>query len=262
MDTDQYVSGRDAEHAGDVRSEYLGDVLDFQVMVAGAQRAHLIVLALFGVVGDGFGAGAAHATALFRVAQVLGPSITPFHRPASAAAQHGVHLLVLEPQAAGTADPGGDGGEQGLRQAVLYRQDTVAFEAGMQGAYAAGNIKPHATGRDDTALIRIEGGHAADGKPVAPMGIGHGIGGLDDPGKGSHVGELFEDLVIHLFDERRAGVENRRNAHLTEGFDAPGVFRILDKAGAIHSLGSMRFPRMKLESIYNVSVYDRCGLCS
>src|SRR6516165_10050287 len=61
------------EDLGDGRIENLRDCLDLEIMVAGAERAHLAPLPFLGAVGDVLGLGARHLACLldpFEVAPV------------------------------------------------------------------------------------------------------------------------------------------------------------------------------------------------
>ena len=111
---------------------------------------------------------------------------------------------------------------------------SVALQAGEQGAHAAGDIEAHAAGGDHAALIGVEGGDPADRKAVSPVGIGHGIGCLDDPRQGSDVGDLFEHLVIHGANQLRAGVDDARNPHGAALIIAPLEFRYPGQLRRVH----------------------------
>ena len=110
-----------------------------------------------------------------------------------------------------------------VSERFLYRQDVVLHQPGVQAAHTAGNIEADAAGRDHAALVGVEGRHAADGKAITPVRIGHGVTGLDDAGQGRDVDGLFVDLVVHGADERFIGVDDRRHAHGAVGFDLPFV---------------------------------------
>jgi hypothetical protein len=60
------------------------------------------------------------------------------------------------------------------------------------------------------------------------MGIGHGIGSLDDARQAGHVGGLFEDLLIHFVDEFTTGIDDRRHPHPACGWDLPDILAALD----------------------------------
>ena len=54
------------------------------------------------------------------------------------------------------------------------------------------------------------------------MGIGHGIGGLNDSRQRGHIGRLLVHLVIHVADQVLVGIDDRRHAHGAIRLDAPG----------------------------------------
>lgn len=81
------------------------------------------------------------------------------------------------------------------------RCDVGECETRAQGAHAAGNIETDSTGRDDAAVLGIEGGDAADGEAVAPVGIGHRVRRRDDPRQAGDVGHLLGDLFVHRFQQ-------------------------------------------------------------
>jgi hypothetical protein len=92
----------------------------------------------------------------------------------------------------------------------------------VQGAHAAGDVEAHAARGDDAAALGVEGRHTADGEAVAPVGVGHGIGGLHDAGQGGHVGDLLVDLLVHIAHQGLAGIDDGRHVHVALGLDAPG----------------------------------------
>ena len=68
----------------------------------------------------------------------------------------------------------------------------------------------------------VEGGDAADGEAVAPVGVGHGVGAFDDAGQGGDVADLLGDLVVHAGDQVLGGVDYAIDVHLAGAFDEPG----------------------------------------
>ena len=54
----------------------------------------------------------------------------------------------------------------------------------------------------------IEGGDAANRKAIAPMRVGHGVGGPHDPRQLRDIGDLLEDLVVHFGNERFCGEDH------------------------------------------------------
>ena len=156
-------------------------------------------------------------------------------RPVRAAGEHGVHLGAFEADRPGAADPGGNLGEERIREKRLMRLDLGPRQTGGKQSHAAGDVEADAAGRDH-ALVRVEGRHAADREAVAPVGIGHGVGRLQDTRQPGHVRGLLEDLVVHLLDQIATRVDHRRHPHARVGLDAPfglgdaGQFRQVHRA--------------------------------
>jgi hypothetical protein len=94
--------------------------------------------------------------------------------------------------------------------------------------------KADAPGRDHAALVGIEGRHAADRKAVAPVGVRHDIGGLNDSGQHGDIARLLGDLVIHVADEGLVGIDDGRHAHGAGRFDTPGRGINAGKATSVH----------------------------
>ena len=81
-------------------------------------------------------------------------------------------------------------------------------------ADAAVDVVADAAGRDDAALRRVGGRHAADRKPVAPVDVGHGQAGPLDAGERGHVGHLLGGVVVaDLLDQRGVGVDDAVDPH-------------------------------------------------
>ena len=76
--------------------EDFGDFLNFKVVVARTERAHLVLLPFLRKLGDAFGNGARHAPALFDVIQIFRKTITRFDGPTGAAGEHVLHLARTE----------------------------------------------------------------------------------------------------------------------------------------------------------------------
>ena len=245
MDADHHIVPAEPEGLGDLGVEDFHDLLELEVMVARAERPDLLVLALLGLVGHAFGPGPGHHAPLLDTVQVGRLAIAALDRPPGAAAQHLVHLFVVQAQLPGAAHAGGYGLEQGVGQPRLDRLGFGSFKAGKQVADAAGDVEADAAGRDDAAGLGVERGDAADRKTVAPMGVGHGIGGLDDAGEAGDVGRLLQDLVVHVLDELGAGEDHRGHAHPAFGRKHPfeiglprqsaGVHPFLHSGSAVHA---------------------------
>ena len=229
-----HLTHAQAKTVGRFRIEDLDDFLQFEVMVAGTQRADLVALAALGLVRHLAGFGSGHAAMLLDTIQIGRTAVAVLDRPARAAAQHRIHLVRIQPQRAGAAHTGRDVCEQAVGQPLLERRNLVCPEPGVEGAHAAGNVEPHPAGRHHAAGVGIERCHPADRKAVAPVRVRHGIGRLDDARQGGDVGELFQDFVVHFADQRLVGKDHRRHAHPADRRDLPFDLRHLLKLGKIH----------------------------
>ena len=190
-------------------------------MVARAQGAHLVLLAFLGMLGDLVRLGPGHAAMLLDAVQVRLHAVAPLHRPLSTAFQHGLHLSAGQPDRAGAAQAGGDVPIEMLGQPEFLHLDVSAPEAGVQGADPTGDVEPHTPGGDDTALARIEGRHPADGKSVAPVRVGHGIGRFDDARQAGDVAQLLRDLVVHVAQQALVAEQQAGDTHGPLRRDAP-----------------------------------------
>ncbi len=235
-----YILQMNPQCFGNFRSIYLYNLLDFQVMVAGAQGAHLVPLALFGLLGDLLRVGAHHAAALLDTLQIRRLPVTLLHRPAGAAFEHRVHFPVPEAQRTGAAKTRRNAGRQGIRQRLLPGQYLLGGQARVQSPYAAGDIEADPAARYHTAQFRIEGRDPANGKAITPVGIRHGVGGFDDTGQGGHLGDLLIDFLIHAFDQFFAGINDAGNPHIPVGFDAPFGGRLLLESRDVHGRSPVR----------------------
>ena len=234
MDADDHVARLEPVHLRDAGIVNLGYVLHLEIMVARTERAHLVALALLGMGRDVAGLGVRHPAVLLDTIEIGGGAEAPFDGPLRAAREHGVHLVRVQAEGAGAADAGGNLAVERLGQRLLRRQDVVLRQPGMQAAYPAGNVEAHAAGRNHTACVRVERGHAADGKAVTPVGIGHGVRRLDDAREHGDVDRLFVDLLVHVADELFAGINHRRHAHGAVGRDFPFVFGASGEKRGIH----------------------------
>ncbi len=206
-------------------------------MIAGAQRAHLAALAFLGLGRDAIGPGAGHGAVFLGPLEVGRFAPALIDGPGRAAGQHGVHGVAIEADGAARADPGGNIAAQRIGQDFPHLGDVLGADPGRQGAHAAGNIEADAAGRHHAAGLGIEGGDAADGEAVAPMGVGHGIGGAHDAGQGRDIGDLLGDLVVHVADQRLIGVDHGGHPHLAGRRDDPGGGVLAGEAGGVHGAG-------------------------
>jgi hypothetical protein len=95
---------------------------------------------------------------------------------------------------------------------VQLRLDLLQSERGENEAHPAVDVEADTAGRDHS-VARIHPSHAADGKAVAPVGIGHGEAVPDDAGKRRDVRRLLEYLIVHRMQQRLAGEDPDRHAH-------------------------------------------------
>jgi len=213
MDADHDLALAQAEGRRRGGVEHGLDRLHLQIMVAGAERAHLVALAVLGLIGHGPRIGAGHAAAFLDARQILRLPVAAIHRPAGAAGQHDVQFGGVQVHRASAAKAAGDGLEQRLHQRHLDRIQFGTAKAGVQHAHAAGHVETDAAGRHHAAGGRIEGGHAADRKAVARMRVRQRIGGQGDAGQAGDVADLLRHLVVHVGKQRRIGVDHARHAH-------------------------------------------------
>jgi hypothetical protein len=158
--------------------------------------------------------------------------------------EHVVHFPRPEVDMPGTAQPGGHPAEQFIGERLPGERDVIRAQPGVQAAHAAGDIETDAAGRDDPALLGIEGRHAADRETVTPVRVRHRIGMIDDARQGRHVSHLLVNLVVHGFDQRTIGVNDRGHPHPALCRDFPGVCVTLGKQAEFHALISGR-PRRR-----------------
>ena len=88
--------------------EDLGDRLDLEVVIAGAERAHLAPLAFLGAIGDVAGLRARHLPAFLDAVEIARLAPAAPDRPTGAASKHGVHFEGIEADRAFAAKTGGD----------------------------------------------------------------------------------------------------------------------------------------------------------
>src|SRR5690606_16741584 len=96
----------EAERGRGFGVEDLDDVLDLEIVIARPERAHLVALARFRPLRDVRGLRAADAAALLDPLEIRGRAVALLDRPACAAREHRVHLVVVEADPSGAADAG------------------------------------------------------------------------------------------------------------------------------------------------------------
>src|SRR3990172_11126767 len=90
------VALKEAEGRGDVEVDELRDMLNFQIMIAGAERAHFFALPFLGAVGNFIGPGAWNTAVFFDSLQIRRGAIAPFNRPLRAAREHRMHFFFVQ----------------------------------------------------------------------------------------------------------------------------------------------------------------------
>jgi hypothetical protein len=89
--------------------------------------------------------------------------------------------------------------------------------------HAAVDVEADAARRDD-AVGGVHGRHAADGKAIAPVDVGHGETRFDDPRQRRDVGDLVKRLVAAGDREQLvAGVDKPGHAHVPLGREAKDI---------------------------------------
>ena len=160
--------------------------------------------------------------------------VTLSHCPACASGKHGIHLVPIQVHLPSAPYAGGNAMKQGVGQLFLHRLKIFDRESRAQRPDSTGNVEAHTAGRHNTSEVGIERGDPADGKPIAPMGIGHRIGGSDDPRERCDVRDLFIDLLVHVANQRFAGIDHRRHQHLAVRRYVPFVWPSLLQQVEIH----------------------------
>jgi hypothetical protein len=187
--------------------------LHLEVMIAGAKRAHFVLLPMTRLERHGGRDGAGHAAVFLDAIEIgLGP-VAAFDGPPCAALEHGVELAVVQVNPAAAADACRHTAGQLVREVTLDRLDRVGSQSRAQGADAARDIEPDAARRHDAALLRIERCHAANRKSVPPVRIGHGVRRALNARQHGDVGDLLTDFLVHVTDERLGRVDHAGHAH-------------------------------------------------
>src|SRR3990172_5787638 len=209
-------------------------MLDLQIMIAGSERTHLVALTPACPLRDGTRLRVQALAALLDPLKVLCIAVTPAYRPKRTTRQHGVHFGLVQANTAGAADSCRNCASQLVCKFSLHRLDPLTRQAGRQRADSTGDVKPDSPGRDDAALHRIERGNAADRKTIAPMRVRHRIRRADDSGKAGDIGQLCEDLVIHVAQQGLIGVEDSGYTHGTGWLDSPPICRFTLQLADVH----------------------------
>ena len=203
-------------------------------MVAAAQCPQLGPAALAGLYAHLGGIGSRHVPALLAVGQICLNAVALLHCPFRAVDESLGQLLVAGMQPARGPQAGGDGLEEGIDEGIDERLHALRLQIRAQQAHAAVDVKAHPAGADD-AILLAKGSHAADGKAIAQMGIGHGHGVLDNAGQGGNVGHLIDRSRLHHLPQRRGDKNSPRHAHARSVADGHLVSIIVDLANLCHN---------------------------
>lgn len=234
MDGQEHVIARKPERGRRGGVEYLGHHLHFEIVIAGAERAHFAALAVFRALRHAVREGVVHRAALLDAIEIVGLAEAARERPGGAAGEHPVHLGRIERDRPFAADSRRNVAEELVGEFALNRRDVAEGQPCEHRAHAAGNVEADAARRYDAALVGIEGGHPADREPIAPMRVRHRVNRLHDARQPRHIGGLLVDLIVHVGDERVVGVDDSRHAHAAHRLDAPCRFIEPREAGRIH----------------------------
>ena len=101
VNADDHVARLEAIALRDARIVNFGDVLDFKVVVAAAECAHLVALAFLGMFRDMAGLGVLHLPAFFDAVEIGLAAPAALHGPFRAAGEHGIHLGGVQADGAG-----------------------------------------------------------------------------------------------------------------------------------------------------------------
>jgi len=102
--------------------------------------------------------------------------------------------------------------EEGLDKGIYPGLHHFCPQVAAQQPHTAVNVKAHSTRADDTSLFP-EGGHAADGKAIAQVSIGHGHGVLDYAGQGGHIGHLIHRPRLDHIPQGGRDEDSPRHSH-------------------------------------------------
>ena len=192
------------------------DDLDFEKVVARAERTALVVTAGDRAIADSPRVSAFQAAACLGDEQVVVGTVAqvddvrrPFrHEPRQ--------LALVELVLPALADAGGNVAKELLDQRPDPILDVAPFEVGAQQAHAAVDVISDAARRNDAPFLGVGRSHAADAEAVPPVNVGHGQAGLLDAGQGRHVDHLFGPLVVlDLLDQLVVGEDDAVDPHVS-----------------------------------------------
>jgi hypothetical protein len=215
------LAGLETERCRGVGVVDLVDVPELREVVPGSERAELRHPALAGPLADARRIGPAERPTFLDHLEVVLPPVPVLHRPPRPVHEHPVELLLGELAMRLRSDAGRDRAVQRRGELAQLGPHVGHLQIGSDQPDAAVDVVAHAA-RGEHALVGVEGGHAADGEAVAPVDVGHGEGGADDPRELGDVGNLLGGAVLldgahHLF----GGVDAAFDAHRAFSRDAP-----------------------------------------
>src|SRR5690606_6327800 len=111
---DDHLVDGELERGGHLRLVDLGDPLHLQIVVPGSQCSHLVLLPRTCPLGDMLWECTCHAATLLGAREILGDTPASRDRPLGSAAEHGLHLIIAEPNATLAAHAGRDAMKQGV----------------------------------------------------------------------------------------------------------------------------------------------------
>jgi hypothetical protein len=86
----------------------------------------------------------------------------------------------------------------------------------------ARDVEADTARRDHALTLHVRGRHAPDREAIAPMNIGHGVGGLHDPGERSDVRDLTQGLIREdIREQRLRGEDDAGHPHRPVTLDPP-----------------------------------------
>src|SRR5439155_4557793 len=92
---------------------------------------------------------------------------------------------------------------------ILFRHPLTSTLFPYTTLFRSIDVVPDSSRRDDP-FLSIEAGHAPNGKPVAPVNVGHGIGSPHDARQLGDVGNLDEAHVVdHRSEEHTSELQSR-----------------------------------------------------
>src|SRR5260370_12260202 len=181
MDRDDNVLFGKPKRLGGAQVENALHVLDFQEMVAGAERACLRQAALLGAITYRAGVRTIDGAALFTSVQVFGSAIAVLHHPRCALNQKPIELLVRQPNIPLLSHTGRNVAEKLVNQLPELWPNFVKRKRATKEPDATINVESHPAWPDDPALVGKGRRHATNRKTIALVDIRHRQGAAHNP---------------------------------------------------------------------------------